>query len=663
MTHAIDPWLTDRLLEIDLDEVRRITEGVLTGYLPFWRRLIHVGDQVDWSGPHLNDQEWRVQIVCFNWLRHAAATYREQPDERIAARSRDLIEQWISTQMDGKPWAPTGNLAQLPPALRAGNSRFFGWLGALQVFRDSEAWDQPFIDRMIEAVRVQLNYMADHLVIVGNKRIGQADSLIIAGLRLPQLDEAPRWRAKGVAVINEAAVRQFHDDGSHREVNPSYHLWMNEVMAFYCELGRRMPELGLEIDPKRVATMFDYAVGSIAPDGAFNGLHDCQPYANHYPGMSQQAGTKRDRFLEAMKLPNDPPPTSQCFADAGQSCVRSDWSSAADYVTFDASLWGGSHAHLSRNAIQLHVRGEPILIDPGHLGYEITNPLMPLGKGTRAHNTVTVNGWNQSPADPTRFEHWAAPGCDLMIGEHEGGYWPGKLWWYFDEGLGAGTWAKHHRSVYWDHSGFLVVIDAVNFSFRRKLEAETIKPVVDVNWQCMPEAQVALAADASSATVTRRGAGAALHFIDRPADTTADVAAGDMDPPRGWVPIESEPVPAPQLRLTSPVLTTPIAEFITVIFPFANGAAPEVEVAFDRPDPAMTARLQLKWPVGRTDELWWTYCLDHPLYALDSCRTDAAFAHLRRDPDADAAAITLYPDRGLRRGDDAARIIGMTPLH
>ena len=57
---------------------------------------------------------------------------------------------------------------------------------------------------------------------------------------------------------------------------------------------------------------------------------------------------------------------------------------------------------------------------------EMSDPYAPYGKTTRAHNTISVGGLNQTEADPdTRTVH-IEQDLAVVASRYGGGYFPGK---------------------------------------------------------------------------------------------------------------------------------------------------------------------------------------------------------------------------------------------
>jgi len=604
-------------LTADREAADRAVNGEVRFRQATLRAWTRVGRRdIDWSGPEHNHQEWRAQLNRFFQLPPLAAAWLETREEHYAEAARDYVLDWVRAHPSRPEWtlAPYDNTLNLC-------IRTLHWFTALPVLLDSEAFDDDAVDAMLGSVQAQYGYLCAHLSSRMNWRIAQADSLLTNGLRLDGLSGSERWRSLGTHVLNDAYHRQILPDGAHMERNPSYHRWMTAVFEKYWRMGRAMPELGLVMQTEPVARMHDYALATTRPNGAVNAMHDSVGRrTGSEPNVAREA---RAAFRREAGLPDELPPTSQLFPDAGQALLRDGWGEDATYVTFDATTWGLAHCHLSRNAVQLHAGGRSLVVDPGYLTYEASDPFCAYGKSTRAHSTVNVNGWNQSEADPqSRFE--ALPGYDLATSRYDGGYWTGQHTWGFRPSHGEGVYAWHHRTLLWVRDRCIFVLDQVWHDYGDR------PPFLESNWQ-LSEGTVELDPEGAWARTGHDDANVLLLFPQKPAGTTLSVHEGEEDPIRGWLPGDEGYAPAPQLCQRLDPCPTGCADLATVLIPFRGEAAPEVQAEAESKRGA--SRLALRWGDGSSDEVWWTGCLGTALDARDEFETDGSLVHLARDAD------------------------------
>lgn len=601
---------------------REIADRALAGDLQFEHlgiRYFHIGRRdIAWHGPHHHHVEWTCQLNRFFHLPSLAAAYRETGDARYAEAARDYLLDWIRANPTRAGWA----LAEYDNTLNL-SIRALEWTLTLADFLPCPAFDDAAITAILDSLTAQLDFLCEHLAPAINWRIAHADALLTCAICLPFLPPAERWRKLAIHVLNDAYYRQILPDGAHIERTPNYHDWMTNVFQRLWQLRRAMPELGLAMQADTVARMHDYNVGSTLPNGSSNALHDSN--SRRSGAADLQALDGRVAFRREAGLPDELPPTTQFFAAAGQVSLRESWTPDSMYLAFDATTWGGAHCHLSRNAVQLYAYGRHLLLDPGTLTYEMSDPLMTHGKSTRAHNTLNLNGWNQSEANPADTRCVSLPGYDFVSSVYEGGYWPGAYSWGFFQGHGDGVFAEHFRALLWLRDHCAVVIDHLRMDHHTEAALES-------NWQ-LTDGPVAVDAEHYRAVTGFPDANLLLLFPLVVPGMRLTVHEGEMNPPRGWLQGDGVYVTAPQLCLSTPKIEPLNAALLTVLVPFRGPDAPEVTAAATTDEATGTQTLRLRWPDGTRDEFVATPRLESAINTVGDLTTDAALVHLRRDRD------------------------------
>lgn len=632
------PDLPMALDSAKVDDIILTAEQAVAGVINFaWngQTPVKVGRKdIDWSGTHIRHQEWPAQLNRFYYLVPLSQAYRSTGDERYAEAARDYITDWIRAHPTKPDWAMAAYDNTLNLCIRVGHLSRMGWMGTLPVFLGSPHFGDSLVQAMLESMEVQLAYEMRHMPNVMNWRIAAADGLVAAGLKLEFLPGARAWRDFGVKVLNDAWHRQVMPDGCHAERNPSYHTWMTRVMTGYCNLGRALPELGLVMEPARVAMMWEYALESTRPNGEFNGLHDCNGERTGAWSASRPAAAiarEREAFLRAWNLPVTDPPLARYLPQAGQVLLRTGWTQDDAAVTFDASIWGYSHCHLSRNSIQLHAFRQTMLVDPGTITYEGSDPMSAHAKSTSAHNTCTLNQYNQSETNPQNVAAFHGNGYNLVQSVYEGGYWEGDYRWGFSH-MAKGIWASHHRWMLWVQDLGLVIMDSMQRPSGELVREREMPPSLECNWQLAENARLSLALDGSGAEVDYGNCGLTMLFAHRPPGTETRVFTGSRSPLRGWLPTVGGVVPAPQIVQQVPRMERLHEEFLSVMIPWgAGGPVCPVTTAVRKSEGDRYGQLTLAWADGRRDDVYWSFRLTMMQEANPDFDTDASLVHIRKD--------------------------------
>lgn len=619
IVEAVEEYERDMKLERPRvsDASRRWAECLREGKFLFYNtREVEVGlEEIDWSGSHVEHQEWPAQLNRFFWLPHLAALYRDGGEEDLAGLARRTIEDWIEQHHYDAGSSPAPGDNTLNMSIRLGQSHSQGWWRSLPDFAASEHFDGDFVQRMLQSSRGQIEFLSRNLSISGNWRISQLDCILFCSLVLPGLEG---HRASAVRGLNEGAHRQIEADGSHEEHNPSsYHRWMCRAYTNHWRLGRARPELRLSIPTGRVTRAWNYTVCSAAPDGGSSGLHDAGVWSEGPGEIPEMA--EREEFLQEAGLEDERSDLiaspSRWFPCAGQLFLRDGWEADSTYICFDATRWGGAHCHLSRNSVNLYSGGRMLLIDPGTFTYEMSDPYGPHGKSTRAHNTITPGGLDQCQADPDVRALQVGRHVALIASRYEGGYYDGEYTWGWWEGHDGGVYGRHDRALVWLKGRCALVFDV--------FQADTDLPA-EAHWH-LPAGPVEL--DEENATLTTRSGRSNLHVRCVPGarPLRMHVREGEQNPLLGWLPGPhggGAPVPAPVLSVEADPAGEPL-RLITLLLPFTGETPPQVETEMEEGEDG-TPLLRLRWEDGREDLVGCCVSMDRQVGSAGPIETDAA---------------------------------------
>ena len=279
-----------------------------------------------------------------------------------------LVDRWIAENPVGGTigWDP------YPTSLRIAN--WCKWLlsghaGGQNIY-DSIATQAAWLEQSIET----------HLL--GNHLLANAKALMFAGSVL-DCPDSERWYGLGLQLYRKELPQQILGDGAHVERSPMYHSIILEDLLDVCNLAsafqRPVPEI-LHCVPRMLAWLdhmthpdgeiafFNDATFGIAPDPAT--LH---AYA--------------DRLgFESAALPL-----------GASGYVRLERENVV--VIFDAAVLGPDyqpgHGHADTLSFELSYRGRRLLVNSGTSTYEDC-PTRAFERGTAAHNTIRVDGVDQS---------------------------------------------------------------------------------------------------------------------------------------------------------------------------------------------------------------------------------------------------------------------------
>ncbi len=421
--------------------------------------------------PKIDYRDYAVTGDCkFAWepSRHQhwvvlGRAYRLTGQERYAAEILDQLGSWMDQ-------CPFGYGMQWRSPLELG-IRLINWVWALELIRPSGLVTPEVIDRvhgfawrhLWEVSRKYARYSS-----ANNHLVGEAAGVFVGSSYFAGLRHAARWREESRRILLEEIFRQTSEDGGTREQATGYHCFSLE---FFLIAGLAARRIGLDFPAeywRRLEAMFSYLAvltegGSLpmfgdADDGYVLDLGGRQERVESLlaigavlferPDWKAQAGQATQPLywllgnpgceaLAAMPEPAEPMRLeSKALAGSGYYLLQSGQRGADDAVSvvMDCGELGmgaiAAHGHADALSFVLRAAGWDILVDPGTYDYFTYPAWRDYFRSTRAHNTIMVDGRDQS--EPlgrflwgrrarSRLLAWEpGPQGGLIRGEHDG---------------------------------------------------------------------------------------------------------------------------------------------------------------------------------------------------------------------------------------------------
>jgi Heparinase II/III-like protein/Heparinase II/III N-terminus len=290
--------------------------------------------------------------------------------------------------------------------------------------------------------------------------LGEGVGLFFLGTLCPELAAAKRWRSIGWQIILRESERQIREDGSHFEQSTYYHVYaldsflhaavlaslnnvpvpkpledrIEKMLSVLYLLGRSGPpprfgddDGGRLFDPRR--NRAEHLMDPLATGAILFQRGDFKATAENLPEetlwLLGEEGVRQWDLFEAAPVTRE----SAALAESGCYLLTTDDSQ----LIVDAGplgVLGGGHGHADALSVVLQSRGHSLLIDCGT--YEYVGPGKDRNqyRGTEAHNTLTVDGLNQTESATTfswhrparsRVERWIkGQNFVLLIASHDG---------------------------------------------------------------------------------------------------------------------------------------------------------------------------------------------------------------------------------------------------
>lgn len=257
-----------------------------------------------------------------------------------------------------------------------------------------------------------------------NHLMMEALGIFVIGELLPDLPGAHRAQEARRILVEEAQL-QILADGVGAEQSPTYAAITAEALLTAALLAQG---LGRRLDPivdARLAAFAEWIGWLSTPHGATPGIGDddegsvwvsLSPRKGEYPasvaaavagflgrpafGPTPSAPELRGAIFESPHESAPAPVGIKSFESGGYTVVRERRSGRDLQLILDHGPLGylsiAAHGHADANSIILRLNGEEVLIDPGTYMYHAEDDWRDWFRGTRSHNTLAVEGANQS---------------------------------------------------------------------------------------------------------------------------------------------------------------------------------------------------------------------------------------------------------------------------
>ncbi len=415
-----------------------------------------------------------------------------------------------------------------------------------------------------------------------NHLIGEAAGLFVAANTWPHWPETFRWAAEGKSILAREILLQNAADGVNLEQTTGYQpfvldlllaAWLSgrangapfpdsfgarfeamlEFLASIMDSAGHVPMFG-DADDGTVVQLsqepgFSPCRSLLATGAALFGRADFRDKAGHLDDKTRWllGPDSESRFRGATAGPGKLP-VRQSFPEGGYYVLGCDFETASEVrlVADVAPLgYGGiaAHGHADALSFTLSVGGREVFVDPGTYTYRTDSPWRGYFRGTSAHNTIRIDGQDQSESGGTFM--WLRKAAARLIG------WQSST----EEDVLEGV-----------HDGYRRLADPVIHRRRISLDKRRRRIVIEDRLDMRAEHDVELYFHCSEASRVTQQAQSCLIELEDLAVTIqlpvaegarSHVCRGQMNPPLGWVSRRFDVrVPAPTLvwraRLAGP---------------------------------------------------------------------------------------------------------------
>lgn len=346
----------------------------------------------------------------------------------------------------------------------------------------------------------------------------EAAALLLVSANFPTLPDAPTWQATALDRLFSLMLNSVDGDGVQLDNSPTYHFYVLGL-TYQINLWARRYGIPLSVDfDTAIKRMVTYATFVLQPDGTIPMVGSSEELGIESldPDVYGELAKESPEFAFVYSLGSSGTAPTQrvvLFPESGQAFLRSGFGSGPSdvaketHVAFNLGKWRTSHSHLDVLGIEYFASGGRQLCDSGLYTYD-PGPDRGYFFGTRAHNTVVVDGADQATSGPVNAGlTLAGPAWTYQSGSHA--LYPGVI---------------HRRSVLVLEKDLTLVYDS--------LESQNLHDYAQV-WHLPAAYQTSVAGldstgltgDGQAMVVLRQGLGTGLALQQ---------FAGSTNPMQGW---------------------------------------------------------------------------------------------------------------------------------
>lgn len=377
--------------------------GVLSGNFTYNDETYLLPANFDWTVNPSDDIEWLILLHKFYFAAGLGDEFRKSGDARYLQKWIELTERWIDTvPLDFLPSDVTGRRVQ-------------NWIYAHYYFvhgKPAAAIPADFYAKFLVSLHAQVDHLCHNLTPARNHRTIELYAIFMAAVVFPEFAAAAEWLTFACRELEANLQADLRPDGVHCEQSTDYH---HLVVKNYLGVKRLALANGITFAPifdELLQQALDFAMFVHRPDGMIPSLSDGD--SRSFLDLLVQGHAIYDNpawlYVATGGREGTPPAErSRIFPHAGYTILRSGWGDATaafrdeHYLIFDCGPLGeGNHGHLDLLNVEIAAYGKALIVDPGRYTYHEPQPESEEPnwrvhfRGTAAHNTVQVDGLNQT---------------------------------------------------------------------------------------------------------------------------------------------------------------------------------------------------------------------------------------------------------------------------
>lgn len=369
---------------------------------------VRVAEKTDWDCYGRENRSWGFHLQAFDFMDPLLLEYRETGERFWLDTAVDIALDWL--EVHSGPTSHDDSMAWYDMSLALRTPRLLSLLSHSSKYQDLRTKATILAEGLLRHID---ELGKDEAFNPGNNHGFYTAAAQLHLTRFsPSIPGAQEAGEQGASRMKIMAERQFAPDGVHLEHSPGYHQMLLGSFERAIQDGLIQDENIYE----RIHRAAHVLGWMIQPDGRLVQFGDTQETLLQHIGTF--SADPETQFLMSGGATGQAPTSELAvFNDGGYAFVRSPAPknameiSTAGYLAFSAAFHSRAHKHADDLNIVWYDRGIEILVDSGRFGYgkllDADSPLRSQGyyyesperqyiEGTMAHNTLMMDGRDQS---------------------------------------------------------------------------------------------------------------------------------------------------------------------------------------------------------------------------------------------------------------------------
>ena len=368
----------------------------------------HLPQELTWTEDPYNDAYWRLGFYSLRPIQDLLWAWYETGNGAYRDKLIDVLRSFLRTGVHSKMVVDN-------PDLHIPAWRTMVLVNTYVKLVASRDLPEDLAAALREYIRSEGRFLADPANFEQrfNHGVNQTAALLLVAHNFPDFPESNGWSTLATGRLESLLDQIVDPDGVEIENSPYYHFYVLNALSEIADWSQRN---GLTISSKLAATidrMVRYASYITMPNGQIPlvGASTELDVSEYKPSLLDTLARHNPTlaYVRSAGRVGTPPNATALFASSGTAILRSELPPGAamtdqTWAMLDVGPWRTEHSHLNRLGLVLYSGGRVLLPDSGLFQYapqEASNYYdTDYFYSTAAHNTVVVDGMNQSREGP-----------------------------------------------------------------------------------------------------------------------------------------------------------------------------------------------------------------------------------------------------------------------